>query len=221
MHLLLIPALIGGLTLLYLRASEQEKFSNIVVSFFDLRNFRRFMREEGINKNGYAYLLVTASWLVLSCFLTYLLLRFVPGFYDNYGLLQGYGIAAGALFSLFWFKKMVIIITGYFSGYKEPMIESLMLWRFSVINMAIIILPICLFLNLRISDSTHFVITVLHNLFLLAGLITFSGLYALKIVQEFRQSMQINVSRYYLFLYFCTLEILPLVVLSGIFMGRI
>ena len=81
-------------------------------------------------------------------------------------------------------------------------------------------IPILFFINFSLIDPDKTWLAFFFNgLFLLIQIVILLS-YLFKIVQEFRQTTQIKISGYYLFLYFCTLEILPLIVFIIWFIGK-
>ena len=80
---------------------------------------------------------------------------------------------------------------------------------------AILYFPRSTDINLQLFGQNSQNIGELYCLFLL------SILYIIKLFQSIRQSLDVKVSWYYIILYLCTLEILPLVVIYRLLVGEI
>jgi hypothetical protein len=218
---LLLPLSFSVLLFLYIRIREGGKVKLVVNGLFDARTFKRTLREENFNRNGFGVLSLLIGWMVISSFVTYFICRFTAVLNDGYAVFEVFSWVLVGTLVYFWFKKILTFLLGKFTDYRSETRDSFTLFQFTVISAGVILLPIMLFLNYRIDEPTSGWATVFNNGVMLLVLSAFVFVYILKIIQEIRQSSQIKISGYYLFLYFCTLEFLPLVVVSAVLMGKI
>jgi flagellar biogenesis protein FliO len=218
--LLYIPIILGSIIVVYLKLFENKKLTAIFQGFVDLRAFRRVIREETIIKGWSSNLLLINTVLVVSTAVTYSLFAKYDVAKFGLNMYAIFGITALILVGYYWFRKILFFMIGFFS--EQPFIanEINTYNRFYYQALGIVLLPILYFANFRLADSDITWLAFFYNgLFLLLQIILILS-YLFKLVQEFRQTTQINISGYYLFLYFCTLEILPLVVFIVWFIGK-
>lgn len=191
----------------------------VLEGFVDLRAFRRTLREESIIKGGTSNLLLVNTLLSLSTAITYLIYTRMSGF-ELSEIYYLFGISALGIVGYYWLRKVIFFFMGYFTE-QMPLAQEIQTYnKFFYQSLGLVILPIILFFNLRLDNGTTEWISIFYNGTLLLLEIVVVMTYFFKIIQEFRQTSQLKVSGYYLFLYFCTLEILPLVVLFLWFIGR-
>lgn len=218
--ILYIPIILGSLIVIYLKVFETKKLTAISQGFLDLRAFRRVMREETVIKGWSSNLLLINTILAVSSAVTYSL--FAKYDVTKFGLstYSIFGITSIILVAYYWLRKILFFMIGYFS--EQPFItnEINTYNRFYYQVLGIALLPMLFFANLRLADSSITWLAFFYNGLFLLLQITLILSYLFKLVQEFRQTTQINISGYYLFLYFCTLEILPLVVFIIWFIGK-
>ncbi|MFT7156691.1 MAG: hypothetical protein ACI8Q1_001706 [Parvicella sp.] len=220
-YFLLAPLVLSVLIFVYIRIREVSKVSLVINGLFDARTFKRTLREENFNRNGFGVLSLMIGWMVISTCITYFICRFTPALNNGSSIYEIFAWISVGSFGYFWFKKIITFLLGKFTEFTAETKESFTLFKYTVISGGVILLPIMLFLNFRIDESTSTWSNVFNNGVMLIVLSTFVFVYILKIIQEIRQSSQIKISGYYLFLYFCTLEFLPLVVVSAVLMGKI
>lgn len=217
--MLYIPIILGSIIVIYLKIFEVKKLTAIFQGYIDLRAFRRVIREETLIKGWPSNLLLVNTVLVLSSAVTYSLFAKYDVTKFGLGLYSIFTITAIILIGYYWLRKILFFMIGYFS--EQPFIakEINTYNRFYYQVLGIALLPMLFFANLRLADSDITWLAFFYNgLFLLLQITLFLS-YLFKLVQEFRQTTQIKISGYYLFLYFCTLEILPLIVFIVWFIG--
>ncbi|MCB9194970.1 MAG: DUF4271 domain-containing protein [Flavobacteriales bacterium] len=217
--ILYLPILVSIILVLYVRIQEKRKMEAVLEGFVDLRAFRRTLREESIIKGGTSNLLLVNTLLSLSTAITYLIYTRMSGF-ELSEIYYLFGISALGIVGYYWLRKVIFFFMGYFTE-QMPLAQEIQTYnKFFYQSLGLVILPIILFFNLRLDNGTTEWISIFYNGTLLLLEIVVVMTYFFKIIQEFRQTSQLKVSGYYLFLYFCTLEILPLVVLFLWFIGR-
>ncbi len=216
--LLYIPILVSLVLLIYVRVQASRKLNSIVQGFFDLRAFRRVIREESTIHSATATLLLINAAITITTGVTYIIFQRSNAYTLN-ELFAVFGIIAGGLLAYYWIRRILFSLIGYFTEQREIANEIQTYNHFFYQVLGVVILPVIIFLNFRLDNSTTEWISLFYNGVLLLLEITFISIYLFKIVQEFRQTSQLKISGYYLFLYFCTLEILPLVALIMWFIG--
>lgn len=217
--ILYVPIIIGVVVLIYLRIQEKRKLSSILEGFIDLRAFKRVLREESVFNGPVANLLLLNTILTISTAITYMVYTRL-GYFNLSDIYPLFGIVLATLFGYYWIRKIIFVAMGYFTEQNAIAQEIQVYNKFFYQTIGIVLLPVISFLNYRLDNSTNDWISVFYNGTLLLMILLFVVVYFVKIVQEFRQTTQLKISGYYLFLYFCTLEILPLVALIMWFVGK-
>lgn len=188
------------------RYSYYRRMQQLLKSFFSNRLFIQLAREGGLFLEG-------GSLLMFISYLTGLSL-FIYKIYDFY-------YAAPSSFfesALFYFKIFLVVLLLYFSkffiyrlcghifGYSKEI-------YFYVLNMfiqgqiaSVLLLPVIIF-----AAYMNSLYVIFFGLFLLMILYVFSLFRSVLIIIS-----GVNISPYYLFVYFCTLEFLPLLILAKI-----
>jgi hypothetical protein len=216
--LLYLPILASLILLIYIRIQANRKMSAIIQGFFDLRAFKRVIREESTIHGSTTTLLLINAAIVVATGITFLVFK-RTNFYGLSDLLMVFGIVTAGLVVYYWIRRILFGMIGYFTEQREIANEIQVYNHFFYQVLGLIVLPIILFLNFRLDNSTSAWMSIFYNGVLLLLELAFIFTYLFKLVQEFRQTSQLKISGYYLFLYFCTLEILPLVALIMWFVG--
>jgi len=216
LFVLLLPMIVGLSVLVYLRYKDSKKMLIVIKGLFDTRTFKRSKHEDNLSRGGFSSLLVLNGGLVIVTFITYVLYRYTTISSKGFDLVQTFLIVFVVMFGYYWLKKLTNFLLGYFSGAKEVMSEAFRYFNFFIMTSGLLLLPFMFFLNFRIDESTQVLFTIINNSIL--GIVSFLLLsaYLVRVFQEVKQGFQIKIPRYYLFLYFCTLEFLPLVILIGL-----
>jgi hypothetical protein len=217
--MLYIPLLVSGLLFIYIKIYDAKKLSLILEGFLDLRTFRRAIREDSFVKGSTSQLLLINTLITLSISVTYLVMAKYNFAEPDLSPIWIFGITSIALFLYFWIRRILFLAIGYFSEQKTISKEINDYNNFFYKVLGLVIFPILIFMNYNLIDTNNTWLAFFYNacFLLLQGMIIL--MYLIKVVQEFRQTSQIKISGYYLFLYFCTLEILPLIVLIVWFIG--
>ncbi|MCB9189043.1 MAG: DUF4271 domain-containing protein [Flavobacteriales bacterium] len=216
--LLYIPILVSVVLLLIVKVQSGRKLNAIFQGFFDLRAFRRVIREESTVHSTATMLLLINTALILTTSISYVIFQ-RTNFYTLSDLFIVFGIIAGGLIGYYWLRRVLFSLIGYFTEQNEIANEIQIYNQFFYQVLGLFILPVILFLNYRLDNSTTSWISIFYNGVLLLMQLTFVLVYVYKLIQEFRQTSALKISGYYLFLYFCTLEILPLVAIIMWFIG--
>jgi len=218
--MLYIPIILGSIIVVYLKIFETKNLSAIFQGYTDLRAFRRVIREETLIKGWSSNFLLLNTVLIVSSAVTYSLFAKYDVAKFGFGIYPIFSITAMILVGYYWLRKILFYMIGYFS--EQPFIanEINTYNRFYYQVLGIVLLPMLYFANLRLADSDITWLAFFYNGLFLLLQITLILSYFFKLVQEFSQTTQINISGYYLFLYFCTLEILPLIVFILWFIGK-
>jgi hypothetical protein len=207
---MLIPT--AGMIILvaYVRVVRLRNLIAVVEGFIDLRAFKRYIREESLYAGWASNALLLNSWLVISLFVTYSLMKYLP----NSGKLNAQEVWWSILlffFLYYWLKRVIVFLLGTVTEVTQVVIEYTAYNKFYIKFLGIVLLPLFVMLNFLSYDLTlpafyyiHYVLPYVIAIVILIGYLT-------KVYQGYQQCVEIKVSGYYLFLYFCTLEILPLI----------
>ena len=135
------------------------------------------------------------------------------GFYEYKSGINAIAITltiAVTIIILYWLKKLLFIILGFIfqaQQYAEEYIENVYLFNHA---MGLFLFPVILSIGFIdpeiISNQTLIYI----------GLSVISIFYFFRIIRGIQISIRANVSIFYMFLYFCTLELLPIILLAKI-----
>lgn len=216
--LLYIPIIASLILLIYIRVQASRKLNAILQGFFDLRAFKRVIREESTIHGTTTTLLLFNAAITITTGITYMVFQRTD-LYTLSDLFLVFGIIAAGLIAYYWIRRVLFSLIGYFTEQREitTEIQTYNYFFYQVLGLAI--LPTIVFLNYRLDNSTTAWLSIFYNGALLLLQITIIFVYFFKLIQEFRQTSALKISGYYLFLYFCTLEILPLVAIFLWFVG--
>lgn len=220
LFILLAPMIIGLSLLVYLRFKDSKKLLVVLRGLIDSRTFKRSKHEDNLSRGGYSAMLILNGSLVIVTFITYIVYRYSTISSKGFDLLQTFLIVFVVAFAYYWLKKITSLMLGYFSGSKEVMSEAFRYFNFFIMASGILMLPFMFFLNYRIDESSQVFFTIINNSLLGIVFLLLIGGYLIRVVQEVKQGFQLKMPKYYLFLYFCTLEFLPLVILIALLMER-
>ena len=205
------------LSLLYLsviKLSYPKSIGFIFSGFYNARIFRQILGENIARTHQVSKLLLINVLIVLMGVVSVFLSSIGRSSFTSF-------VYATLLVFLYYLARIVVnYSTSFLSGNKDLMKESMVYNRFYLGVLGVMLLPglICL-LFLPVSNT----ITINGNEFK-AGLLILSIRlvisYIAKMVVILSKSVQLKVSSYYIFLYLCTLEILPLVVVIRLLIGE-
>jgi hypothetical protein len=189
-----------------IRTSWNKYMVNLFLSVTNYSTSNRMYQEKNTSLRQGSFLLDVLFYLTFSAFLFQVLNYFRLDFpFRNFYL---YLISFGVVLGYFFFKKAIYRIMGFILERKTETIEYLFHAGSFKRVAGLVLLPVVAIIaffpfgNLQIP--------------VIAGLIVVSLLYFLLILRGFIVLLKKQFSIFYLFLYFCTLEILPLVLLYRI-----
>lgn len=200
------------IALAWIRARQRTQLSLLVGGFYSNKILRQTMREEYL-LSGTSSLLLGLNFLLMGGMLVILTAQLgsakLSGSDTFYLLLFG----ALAWLMIYAIKLIVITLSKMLFGIPELFQE----YRFHVIlfgqNLGLVWLPLLIFAAYLPTGCQYFVLIVawvIGALFLLW-----------RLGRTFILSLSLGVSPFYLFLYLCTLEILPLIVLFKVLVGQV
>jgi hypothetical protein len=207
---MLIPVLISVVLVTYIRIVRTRNLAAVFEGFFDLRAFKRFIREESLYTGWASIALLLNSWMLISLFVAYVVQRYLP-IVEQSSVVNIWLWLLVGFFVYYWVKRIAIYILGSMSD------ASLVVFEFSTYNkfylklIGLLLLPLFLLLNFSSYELTNPVFSWVHELLPYVIAVVIIGSYLTKVYQGYQQCVEIKISGYYLFLYFCTLEILPLI----------
>ncbi len=189
--------------------SKYSYFRNIqqiFKAFFNKRLFNQLSRDGGLFSERVSLILFSSYLLGLSLFI-FKISNFFLNFPDSFfvSLVIFLKILAGIL--IFYLLKMGIFkLSGFiFKSSKETSDYVLNMYVFGQIT-GVVMLPILVFITYLCNEAIIY-----------TGLILFSLMYLYRLFRGFSIAISnVKVSTYYLFLYLCTLEILPFFLLAKV-----
>ncbi len=216
----LIPLVIILIVLAVIKSKEDKKLSLVVRSFFIYKVFRQTIREAMLLKSLTIKLLIFNALLGISL----VIFGILPHSVDFIQQLLLFGIIMGGVVLWFLVKQSLVTIVGYITDTSSILMENRHYSSFYYQTIGILIIPgiIALYLfpnliNLPFVGPTK----ISGNLGLIYISCVMIAAYLIKLFQGIRQSSKLKISWYYIILYLCTLEIIPLVVIYMAYIGRI
>ncbi len=207
---MLIPVLVSIVLITYVRVVRMRNLVAVFEGFLDLRAFKRLIREESLYSGWASNILMLNSWLLISLFIAYAIERFIP-LNANLSIEKVWLWLLGGLFFYYWTKRIILYIVGSMSDISLVVFEFLTYNKFYIKFVGLLILPLFVLLNFLSYELTNPIFNWVHELLPYLMLVVIAGSYLTKVYQGYQQCVEIKISGYYLFLYFCTLEILPLI----------
>jgi hypothetical protein len=199
-----------------IRVAYYKRAKQYLSAFFNMRMNSQMLREEkSANEQMYSFMLI-ASILVISTFLFQLFNYYgisLPslGFMDN--TFQFFKIVVLVILAIF-LKILLVKVTGFIFNTgrlaSDYIFNRVLFFNF----LGLLLFPVCIILQYNQILPTYFV-------FMAGGVIaifTFLFMFQRSFILGNSES---GTSSYYLFLYLCTLEILPLIVFIKLFINLI
>lgn len=217
---MLIPLLILLVSYALIRHKEENILSHTLRQFFSLRYSNQSFREEQIQTGGISGLLLFNSFFAVAILL-YKILESVWFSVNPYLLL---------LFIVIGMFIWIILKLGIVSLIKHVTDSGVALNQSRSYNfryyevVGVLLVPglvALLFLPETMNLKVAFLSLESQNLGYFYSLLLIAILYIFKLLQNIRQSFETKISWYYIILYLCTLEILPLVVVYRLLVGKI
>jgi len=191
----------------FARYNYSKRINQIFKAFFANRFFNQLSREGGLFKERVSFILFITYIAALGlfifqiyCYYNNIILSELISFWMYIKILSG-------ILIFFLIKTFLYVLTGFIFGKaKETSDYLLNIFIFDQI-MGVILLPIIV------------LTTFIHNqYFIYMGVLIFGLLYLYKMYSGAIYAISVaKISPYYLFLYLCTLEILPILILAKIF----
>ncbi len=196
------------LIIAYLRASYPKRFTEFFRAVLDMRFASQLVREEKVLSQRVSVFLTVVFLFSSSSFV------FLVSNYFNIQLFSGegflvFGKIALTIFLLFAFRILVSELTGFvFNAQNEFSFYNFHVFLFNkALGLALLPIVICLIY------ATAFPQTV----FIYTGIILFAISYVARLIRGLNIGLaKQGFNKFYLFFYFCTLEILPAAVLAKI-----
>ena len=210
LYWMFIPLIACVILLVYVKVNRERSFFSIFDGFLDIRAFRRYLREETTYSGAISNVLMLNSLVVFSLFFLYFVFK-VLGQNFKITFIELWGILLGAVFVYYWAKRIAAHVIGYLSDENAVISEYIIYNKFYIKFMGVVLLPLLFFLNFLSYKLTNPVFLFIQDWLPYFMILVIVLGYLTKIYQGYQQCLEIKVSRYYLILYFCTLEILPLV----------
>lgn len=192
----------------YLRASYPKRFTEFFRAVLDMRFASQLVREEKVLSQRVSVFLTLIFFITVSAFL-FLLCR-----YYNLQIFSGNNVLVFSkillsVFLLFVFRIILVELTGFiFNAQNEFSFYNFHVFLF---NKALGFALIPVLLGLLYAN------TIPQEVFIYAGIILFAISYLTRLIRGLNIGMaKQGFNKFYLFFYFCTLEILPVVVLAKI-----
>lgn len=197
-----------------LKFSFPKSIGFIFSGFYNTRIFRQILGENIARTHQVSKLLLINLYFVLMGIISELLL--------NSGKTSFTYFIYATLIVVFYYLARLFVNygTSFLSGNKNLMIESMVYNRFYLGVLGVTLLPglICLLFL-----PNDYMVSLYGTELKMGWLVVFIGLiisYVTKLIVVLSKSVQLKVSSYYIFLYLCTLEILPLVVVFRLLVGK-
>lgn len=191
------------LLLAFSKAFDSRRFNQFVKAILSTRFFKQVIREEKLFYNRTSIFLSTIHLLTLSLFIYNILVYFNSLVHKETAFIQ-YIYILFVLIGVYFIKYSSSFILTYVFNISEK--NSEYLFTISLFNnlLGVLLIPI-LIIMLYADIDTISTITYI-------GIPIITLVYIIRFFRIFQIGIDLNVSYIYIFLYLCTLEILPLVV---------
>jgi len=187
-----------------LKNAFSKEFSAIIHSFYSSRSLSHISREENLLSSWPFLLLFILFGLTMGMFL-YLSGKYFQLEYEYKGF-EWFLILSALITGLFGLKIMVLRILGFFFGVQKLVREYVTILYLSYFNAALIFLPLVIAFSL----TPHQYAGVYTYLAILFIIVVF-------VIQFLRAGTNVlsnhHLSKFYLFIYLCALEICPVLIL--------
>ena len=201
------------LLLVILRVRHREQLNQIILGFFANNALNQLVREEFSLTDRASLLLSTLFLLVFSLFIYQL------NFYFGWSVLgkEQFVVYVKLLVFLFMLYFLKIVLTKFLGAIFKTENEAFQY----VLNILLFSEVMGLFL-LPITICIAFVNKLFISFFIYGGIVLTAGLLLFRSFRGLTMNRSSNrISKTYLFLYLCVLEILPLIVLLRLFLNKV
>lgn len=193
------------------RLTYPYKFRQLWESFFASRYMKQVVREEMVLAHPFSFLLLLNFSLVLSL-LGYLLLPLLDLYLPLPGGLLLFGICAGAILGYLFLKTMLLKVVQFIIGEDGGQTENRYTFLLFTQVSGLVLLPALIF--------TTFGPEAWRMSALYASLGLFVLIYAYRLGRGLFVGRAAGSSIFHLFLYLCTLEIIPLIIAVKVLMSE-
>ncbi len=195
--------------LVIFRVTSEKKYTLILKSFFSFSSSRQLLREDYRINKGTSILLII---IFLICFAFFLLkINYFYNYYTIENSLSFFFIILLILLITYAFKFMSLISLSSLFNSKEMVEEYINHVFFSIKAMGVFIFPLLVLLEFSKLNPLPIIIS---------GLLICLFFYSIRVSRGIILLMNNKlISFSHIFLYFCTLEILPLIVMIKIMMS--
>ncbi|WP_133578097.1 DUF4271 domain-containing protein [Pedobacter metabolipauper] len=201
-----IPSVVAGLLVLFaiLKVSFGKQLQTIVYSFFSNRVLNNLNKEDNLFTSWPFLLLFIQFGFTVGMFF-YLVSQFYHITFAGSGF-KFYLSISGLIVTLYIFKIIILRLLGYLFNVQKPVNEYVTILYLSYFNLSLVFIPLVIAFALSPLKYGPYYIAIS---FILLGIIfVFQFIRAgVNILSNYR------FSKVYLFLYFCALEICPILIL--------
>ncbi len=196
---LIIGFVLFSLLLIFLDISTKNSFTEIIRLNFSRVRLKNFFEETQKLVNRALNALTVLSLLINPFFIT-LSLKVLFGFTFAKGFIIGFALS----FLLLFTYRLSQLILGYIFKIKDLITKQIAILKIFYATNAIILFILSFF--------TVFAVEKLRIIITSAGILFFIVTYILKTYRELQTFNESNVSVLYFILYFCSVEILPVLI---------
>jgi len=194
--------ILGLITLIFIL--HRRQIIQILQATFSQRIFSQLLRESKLLKERIFFLQHFTNYLILSLFVFIVLHYFFPNITQFFSIELLFLIAFSFVFLDFLFKRLALSLYIYLSDYKENKDEFYFYKLFHITSNCFILYPI---LIIFFFTQQPIALLIYLPFFIISFIFLFSRFYT------FNKNKNLT---FHFFLYFCTIEILPYVILLKI-----
>ena len=194
----------------YLKTQYNKRFNELLNVFFSNRTLSKFSREEYALNNRLSLGMMLVFILTISLFLYQLNFKYkwmpITYGYEFWAYIKIMLIVSGLFFS----KNFVIRILGVI--FNKPQEAEEQIFNIFLFNKVLGLFLFPVIAGIAFADIAY------RNLFLYSAAILLSIIFIYRLLRSFSSYItDPNFSKFYLFMYLCALEIIPLVVVIKLF----
>lgn len=216
---IIIPVFAMIIILAFVRSRENDVFQLLFKSYFSISTLKGVY--VGKQKSSNSELLLNVNGFLALGIFAYIYQVHVLNSENSMMLLL---ISIGAFLLWYFIKHLIISFVRFVSEEKNILVE-INASRISFYQVLGVLFIPGLLIALLIPENSLPLLSdtsgVVSNLGFWYCVVIAAILYIFRVFQGFLQSVGLKISRYYIILYLCTLEILPLIVLFRVLSGNI
>lgn len=200
--------LLSFVLIVYLRVFDWRRFSQLLGGFLRMASVSQFYREEFSLTNRVSFLLMV-NFLLTGALFLFQTMTFFSGSAGGGGVII-FGLMAAALLVIYFVKLVALRMAGVIFQVKELATE----YGYNVLlfnkTLGLVLFPVAALLAFAVQIRADWLVWI--------GLVAWSIVLIYRILRGVLLAMQVSgISAINLFLYLCTLEILPFIVLTKVF----